>query len=85
MSIPRIGIAALALVVGAHSAMGASSEAQPGLRVGHYTLEVSFDPAAQTVSGTSTLKLSWQRSPPGGIAIDMAPSTCRLAGPRTSC
>jgi aminopeptidase N len=74
MSIGRIGIAALALVVGARSAMGAPPEAQAGLRVGHYELEVSFDPAAQTVSGTSTLRLSWQRSPPARIAIDMADS-----------
>lgn len=74
MILLRIGIAALLLFVCAQPAVGAPTQTREGLRVGHYELEVSFDPGAQTVSGTSALTLTWQRLPPARIAIDMAES-----------
>lgn len=75
MIILRAGIAGLLLGICAPAAIGAPAGAQPQLQVGHYGLQVAFDSAAQTVSGVSSLTLSWQRSPPPArIAIDMAES-----------
>lgn len=70
----RIRVAALACLVCVECVAAAPAHLQGQLRVAHYGLEVSFDPALQTVSGTSSLTLSWRRSPPGRIAIDMAES-----------